>query len=146
MSFKKRKEVQDETQQPKSRNDSKIDLTSEKILKDIRPSRPVDTTNLSRKAWARKRVVSNPFLYGDDSFKEKSDDFVRSPANTCDDDVFHDSSTNVDERENIKNYPRSKSVSFFNKPRHAEYDRRFSMTTTIPKRDEDVTEENVSKK
>ncbi|XP_046857357.1 unconventional myosin-IXa-like isoform X2 [Xenia sp. Carnegie-2017] len=146
LSFKKRREVQDETQQPKSRNDSKIDLTSEKILKDIRPSRPVDTTNLSRKAWARKRVVSNPFLYGDDSFKEKSDDSVCSPANTCDDDLFHDSSTNIDESENIKNYPRSKSVSFFNKPRHVEYDRRLSMTTTIPKRDEDVTEGNVSKK
>ena len=57
-------------QPPALRIDSKMESTSVKMLQLIRPSRYIETVKFKRKGWARKRVVSNPFLYGEGSFSE----------------------------------------------------------------------------
>ena len=43
---------------------SKMESVSANALKLIRPSHYIETVKFNRKAWARKRVQSNPFLYG----------------------------------------------------------------------------------
>ena len=77
-SMERRREIQEKyhfQQPPALRIDSKIESISAKSLKLIRPSRYIETVKFKRKGWARKRVVSNPFLYGETSFSEddKSD-------------------------------------------------------------------------
>ena len=73
LSMQRRREVQEKyhfQQPPALRMDSKMESTSAKILKLIRPSRYIETVRFKRKAWARKRVVSNPFQFGEDSFND----------------------------------------------------------------------------
>lgn len=65
-SMQRRREIQEKChfqEPPALRIDSKMESTSAKILKLIRPSRYIETIKFKRKKWARKRVVSNPFLY-----------------------------------------------------------------------------------
>lgn len=49
---------------------SKMASILAKILKLIRPLWYNETVKFKRKRWAHKRVVSNPFLYGQDLFNE----------------------------------------------------------------------------
>lgn len=71
----KRREIQEKLhfqQPPALRIDSKMESVSLKVLKLIRPSRYIETVKFKRKGWARKRVVSNPFLYRINSPTEES--------------------------------------------------------------------------
>ena len=81
--MQRRREVQEKyhfQQPPALRIDSKMESTSAKILQLIRPSRYIETVKFKRKAWARKRVVSNPFLYGESSLSEDDkNESVSSP-------------------------------------------------------------------
>lgn len=105
--MQRRREVQEKyhlKQPPALRMDSKMESTSAKMLKLIRPSRYIETIRFKRKAWARKRVVSNPFLYGEGSFSEddKSTSFSLCSPNTSlsEEEVFE---SNEELYENVYN-------------------------------------------
>ena len=81
--MERRREIQEKyhfQQPPALRMDSKIESISAKTLKLIRPSRYIETVKFTRKRWARKRVVSNPFLYGESPFSEDDKSDSTSPC------------------------------------------------------------------
>jgi hypothetical protein len=105
--MQRRREVQEKyhfQEPPALRMDSKMESSSAKILKLIRPSRYIETMKFKRKAWARKRVVSNPFLYGEVSFSE--DDRSES-ASLCSPESSFAEETGFESNEEICNSPKN---------------------------------------
>lgn len=72
---------------PALRIDSKMESVSAKVLKLIRPSRYIDTVKFKRKAWARKIVHSNPFLYGSYTANEQRIGQISPPTSFSSPDV-----------------------------------------------------------
>ena len=88
-----------------------MESTSAKILKLIRPSRYIETVRFKRKGWARKRVVSNPFQYGEDSLNDddrSESASVSSPDSYAEETVFESSEEIInvrDERHRSQSLP-----------------------------------------
>ena len=107
--MERRREIQEKyhfQQPPALRMDSKIESISAKTLKMIRPNRYIETVKFSRKRWARKRVVSNPFLYGESSFSEDDKSDSTSPCSprsrVADESVFESNEDACNSSQNEK--------------------------------------------
>ena len=107
--MERRREIQEKyhfQQPPALRMDSKIESISAKTLKMIRPNRYIETVKFSRTGWARKRVVSNPFLYGESSFSEDDKSDSTSPCSprsrVADESVFESNEDACNSSQNEK--------------------------------------------